>query len=230
VLNPEYKLELNNAQGKAERIDFLSEDEALVATAPTAPAKARIPDWYLKSSTLRLDSGRDVGVAGKTVIYFKDVPILGTPAMSFSLSGARRSGWLPPTVGFGSKGKAEVMVPYYFNIAPNRDLTLYPRFMLDRGLQLGATGRYIGETESGAYAGETHAEGCRNDRITKTDRWLLNSVHTQALAPGWSYGWNLHAASDDEYPSDFSRSRGQPAPSASCCANCAPTTTASTGA
>jgi LPS-assembly protein len=31
------------------------------------------------------------------VIYFKDVPILGTPALSFSLSGARRSGWLPPT-------------------------------------------------------------------------------------------------------------------------------------
>ena len=55
---------------------------------------------------MNLDTGRDIGTAGKTLIYFKDVPILGTPALSFSLSGARRSGWLAPTVGFGSQGKA----------------------------------------------------------------------------------------------------------------------------
>jgi LPS-assembly protein len=205
VLNPQYKLQLNNAQGRADRIDFLSEDEALVLDGTYSTCEGPDPDWYLKASTLRLDTGRDVGTASKTVIYFKDVPILATPGMSFSLSGARRSGWLPPSIGFGSKGKFEVMVPYYFNIAPNRDLTLFPRMMFDRGLQLGATGRYIGEAARGPYSGETHFEGLRDDRITGTDRWLVDSVHNQTLAPGWSYGWNLHAASDDEYPSDFSR-------------------------
>jgi len=203
VTNPRYKLKLNNAQGHAERIDFLGENEALVQDGTYSTCEGPNPDWYLKASTLRLDSGRDVGVAGKTIIYFKDVPILGTPALSFSLSGARRSGWLPATVGFGSKGKSEVMVPYYFNIAPNRDLTVYPRMMFDRGLQLGATARYIGETARGPYSGETHAEGLYNDRITNTDRWRIDSVHNQTLAPGWTYNWNLHAASDNEYPSDF---------------------------
>jgi LPS-assembly protein len=204
VLHPQYKLQLNNAQGRAERIDFLGEDEALVRDGTYSTCEGPNPDWYLKASTLRLDAGRDVGTAGKTIIYFKDVPILGTPALSFSLSGARRSGWLPATVGFGSKGKSEVMLPYYFNIAPNRDLTVYPRLMFDRGLQLGATARYIGETARGAYAGETHAEGLLSDRITKTNRWRVDSLHNQALAPGWTYGWNVHAASDNEYPSDFS--------------------------
>ncbi|NNG25097.1 LPS-assembly protein LptD [Telluria aromaticivorans] len=205
VLRPEYRLQLNNAQGHASRIDFLGENVALVRDGTYSTCEGPDPDWYLKSSTLRLDSGRDVGLAGKTVIYFKDVPIIGTPALSFSLSGARRSGWLAPTVGFGSKGKAEIMVPYYFNIAPNRDLTVYPRMMFDRGLQLGATGRYLGVTERGAYQGETHLEGLRHDRETGEDRWRVDSIHTQSLAPGWSYGWNLHGASDDEYPSDFSR-------------------------
>ena len=205
VLRPEYRLQLNNAQGNASRIDFLGEDVALVRDGTYSTCEGPDPDWYLKSSTLRLDSGRDVGLAGKTVIYFKDVPILGTPALSFSLSGARRSGWLAPTMGFGSKGKAEIMVPYYFNIAPNRDLTVYPRYMFDRGLQLGATGRYLGMTERGGYQGETHIEGLRNDRETGEDRWRVDSIHTQGLAPGWSFGWNLHGASDDEYPSDFSR-------------------------
>lgn len=206
VRRPEYHLGLTNAQGRANRIDFLSEDQALISDGTYSTCEGPDPDWYLKSSTLRLDSGRDVGAAGKTVIYFKGVPILGTPAMSFSLSGARRSGWLPPSIGFGSKGSAEVMVPYYFNLAPNRDLTVFPRLMFDRGLQLGATGRYIGATGAGSYAGETHVEGLRNDRITHTDRWLVQSLHSQAIGAGWSYGWNLHAASDNEYPSDFSRS------------------------
>jgi LPS-assembly protein len=205
ILNPTYHLEGNNAQGRADRIDFQARDRATVSEGSYSTCEGPDPDWYLKSSTLRLDSGRDVGLAGKTVIYFKDVPIIGTPALSFSLSGARRSGWLAPTVGFGSKGKAEVMVPYYFNIAPNRDLTLFPRLMLDRGLQLGATGRYLGVTGRGPYSGETHVEGLRHDRETGEDRWRVDSIHTQTIGPGWSYGWNLHGASDDEYPSDFSR-------------------------
>jgi LPS-assembly protein len=206
VLHPEYRMELNNAQGKANRIDFINEDEAVVVDGTYSTCEGPNPDWYLKSDTLRLDTGRDVGQAGKTIVYFKGVPIIGTPAMSFSLSGARRSGWLPPSIGFGSKGSGEVMVPYYFNIAPNRDLTLYPRMILRRGLQMGATARYIGETAAGPYAGETHAELLVHDRVTSTDRWLINSLHSQALAPGLSYGWNLHAASDNEYPSDFSKS------------------------
>jgi len=207
VRNPAYHLHLNNAQGTAQRIDFLGEDQAVVVDGTYSTCEGPDPAWYLKSSSLRLDQGRDIGTAGKTVVYFKDVPILGTPALSFSLSGARRSGWLPPTVGFGSgsKGSAEVMVPYYFNIAPNRDLTLFPRYIFDRGLQLGATGRYIGETAAGLYNGETHLEVLPNDRLAHRDRWWIDTLHSQQLAPGWTFGWNAHAASDDEYPSDFSR-------------------------
>jgi LPS-assembly protein len=217
---------MNNGQGKAARIDFLGENQAQVIDGTYSTCDGPDPDWYLKSSTLNLDSGRDVGTAGKTIIYFKDVPILGTPALSFSLSGARRSGWLPPSIGFGSKGSAEVMVPYYVNIAPNRDLTLYPRYMFDRGLQLGATGRYIGETSRGPYSGETHIEvlphdrvayreredgspafgaALPTDRLVHRDRWWIDTLHSQTLAPGWTFGWNAHAASDNEYPSDFSR-------------------------
>jgi LPS-assembly protein len=205
ILNPEYHLQVNNANGRANRIDFLSEEVGVVSSGTYSTCEGPDPDWYLKSSTLRLDQGRDVGTAGKTIIYFKDVPIIGTPALSFSLSGARRSGWLPPTIGFGSKGSAELMVPYYFNIAPNRDLTLFPRYIFARGLQLGATGRYIGDTSAGRYSGETHLEFLANDRLAHRDRWWVDTLHNQTLAQGWTFGWNAHAASDDNYPSDFSR-------------------------
>ncbi len=205
MLKPRYKMELNNAQGKAQRIDFLNSDEAVVVDGTYSTCEGANPDWYLKSSTLNLDSGRDVGTAGKTIVYFKDVPILGTPALSFSLSGARRSGWLPPMFGFGSKGAVEFSVPYYVNIAPNRDLTLYPKIIPQRGIQLGANGRYLGQTDAGLYAGETYVEVLPHDKMTASDRWTIKSSHSQDLARDWTYGWNVRAASDDNYPNDFSK-------------------------
>ncbi|MYM40490.1 LPS-assembly protein LptD [Duganella qianjiadongensis] len=212
MLNPTYRLEANHAQGKAERINFLNEDEALVLNGTYSTCQSANPDWYLRSNTLNLDSGRDVGTAGKTIIYFKDVPILGTPALSFSLSGARRSGWLSPMPGFGSKGAAELTVPYYLNIAPNRDLTLYPKIIPRRGFQLGANGRYLGETDGGLYQGETYLEFLPHDKqyIPATpggssDRWSVRSHHTQELSSDWSYGWQVRAASDNNYPNDFSK-------------------------
>jgi LPS-assembly protein len=205
MTNPTYKMEVNNAQGKARRINFINQDEAVVVDGTYSTCQGPNPDWYLQSSTLNLDQGRDVGTAGKTIIYFKDVPILGTPAMSFSLSGARRSGWLSPMVGTGSKGGTEVMVPYYFNIAPNRDLTVYPKIIPQRGVQLGANARYLGESGGGLYAGETYFEYLPHDKQTDTDRWTIKSTHSQDLAKDWSYSWNFRAASDDNYPNDFSK-------------------------
>jgi LPS-assembly protein len=212
MLNPTYKLEANHAQGKAERLDFINEDEAVVVNGTYSTCQGFDPDWYLKSDTLNLDSGRDIGTAGKTLIYFKDVPILGTPAMSFSLSGARRSGWLSPTPGFGSKNGAELVVPYYVNIAPNRDLTLYPKVIANRGIQFGALARYLGETDGGFYRGETYIEFMPHDReyaqanpTDKADRWMVRSNHTQDITKQWDFSWNFNAASDDNYPNDFSK-------------------------
>ncbi len=212
MLNPTYKLEANHAQGTAERINFVNEDEAAVVNGTYSTCQSLTPDWYLRSDTMNLDSGRDVGNAGKTLIYFKDVPILGTPAMSFSLSGARRSGWLSPTPGFGSKNGAELVVPYYVNIAPNRDLTLYPKIIANRGIQFGAQGRYLGETDGGLYKGETYLEFMPHDREyaqanpnEKSDRWMVRSTHSQDITKQWDFSWNFNAASDDNYPNDFSK-------------------------
>ena len=201
VTHPTYHLQRNNAQGKAERIDFEAEDRARITDGTYSTCEGPDPDWYLKSSTLRLDTGRDIGTAGKTVVYFKGLPILGTPAMSFPLSGARKSGFLPPTIGTTNKGGLEVTVPYYFNIAPNRDLTVYPNFIARRGLQLGAEARYLSEN----YFGETRLEFLPHDNQTKTNRYAVTSTHAQTLAPRWSLGWNINAASDNDYPSDFAR-------------------------
>jgi LPS-assembly protein len=201
VLHPAYRLDRNNAQGNAERIDFYSQEQATVTDGTYSTCEAPDPDWYLKAGKLDLDTGRDQGIARSTVVYFKGVPILAAPAMSFPLSDARKSGYLPPTIGTTNNGGLEVTVPYYINVAPNRDLTLYPKIFARRGLQLGAEGRYLGET----YNGQSRVEVLPNDRRTGTTRYAASSIHTQVLGPGVWGSWNLNTASDDDYPSDFSR-------------------------
>ncbi|MES2103473.1 MAG: LPS-assembly protein LptD [Pseudomonadota bacterium] len=202
IENPIYKLVKNNAQGHATRIDFKSEEHSVINNGTYSTCEGLNPDWYLKAETLNLDTGLDSAVAKKATVYFKDVPILVAPSLSFPLSGARQSGLLPPTFGASSTGGVEFGLPYYYNIAPNRDLTLYPKLIARRGLQLGAEGRYLGET----YSGETSVEGLLNDQQTKTNRWSIASVHKQKLLPNVDFTWDINAASDDNYPSDFSRS------------------------
>jgi LPS-assembly protein len=199
LLNPRYKLILNNAQGKGERADFESSELSTVNEATYSTCNGDDPDWYLSASTLKLDQAGDTGEATAGVLFFKDVPILGMPYMSFPLSEGRKSGLLPPTFATSSTGGPEILLPYYFNIAPNRDFTLYPKYITKRGEQIGGDARYLDQN----FSGETKFEYLRNDHETKEDRYAISSVHTQKLMPGMTFGWNINHVSDDEYFNDY---------------------------
>ncbi|MDB5776397.1 MAG: OstA organic solvent tolerance protein [Herbaspirillum sp.] len=198
VTNPTYVLGPNAGRGKAQRADFLSDDEAVLTQSTYSTCEAANPDWYLKAQTLDLDQGRDVGTITNGIVYFKDVPIFGSPWLDFPLSNARKSGVLSPTFGTTSTGGMELAVPYYFNIAPNRDLTVTPKYIARRGLQMGATGRYLGDTYSGVTSGEWI-----EDKLTQTERYWFSSTHKQTLGNGFGFSWNVAKASDNNYPTDF---------------------------
>ena len=200
ILHPTYRLEKpTTRKGRADRIDFLSDEQAVVYRRQrTAPAMRPDPDVVpeIEQTEPRLRAAMSARPA-RPIIYFKDVPILGTPAMSFSLSGARRSGWLPPTVSSGSQGSAEVMVPYYFNIAPNRDLTVFPRYIWrKRGLQLGATGPLPGRhgCRQRVQRRNAHRSTCMHDPGDDGEIDPANPKGPGASTPSATAGWinSLH--------------------------------------
>lgn len=201
--SPVYKLLRKNARGSAERVDFESEDAATVVAGIYTTCEGPDPDWYLKSSKLSLDNSTEKGVATDALLVFKGVPLVGTPYISFPLSDARVSGFLSPSIATSTTGGLEVTTPYYLNIAPNRDLTIYPRYISRRGLMMGADARYIGEN----YSGTTRGEWLNNDAVTGEQRYALSSVHRQNLAPGLNYLSDLNFASDNDYPKDFPLTR-----------------------
>ena len=202
ITNPIYKLQKNNAQGFAQRIDFIDKDQSVVERGIYTTCEGAKPDWYMQSSRLDLDTGRDEGVAINGVVFFKDVPILGSPWLSFPISDARRSGVLPPEFASTTTGGPELALPYYFDIAPNRDATIFPKYITKRGSELGVEFRYLDTT----YSGLTHLEVTPRDEETNTTRYSASIIHKQVLFPGLSMDLNYNRASDDQYAIDYSHS------------------------
>jgi LPS-assembly protein len=209
--SPVYRLLRKNAQGRAERVEFDSQDSATVLGGDFTTCEGPNPDWYLKSSKLSLDNDSGTGVARNAILVFKGVPIAGTPYISFPLAEERVSGFLAPTFITSTRGGLEITTPYYINIAPNRDLTLYPHYISRRGLMLGGEARYLDRD----YAGQTRAEYLNSDAVTGENRYIVSSQHRQNFGSGLTFNSNLNAASDDGYPNDFPYSLGYSNPATS---------------
>ncbi|WP_151449118.1 LPS-assembly protein LptD [Lacisediminimonas profundi] len=199
VVHPTYRLENNNAQGSAERLEFESRDRAVIEQGNYSTCEGPDPDWQLRAGKLTLDRERDIGTARNAVVIFKGVPLLASPYLSFPMTSERKSGLLPPSFGTSSRGGLQIQMPYYWNIAPNRDLTLYPRIIAQRGFQMGAQARYLGQT----YSGQTRFEGMLDDQLAGRSRYAISSVHSQQLTPQLALSTNINAASDGNYPNDF---------------------------
>lgn len=205
--SPRYYVPATGARGEAERADFLGRGEIAMTNATYSTCKPDDPDWYLRAESFTLDRANEEGSARWATLYFKDLPVFKAPAMSFPLGDGRRSGFLVPSLSISSTYGAEVRVPYYWNIAPNRDFTFYTNATARRGLQVGGLARYL---ESNA-AGVTRFEYNPNDLEAQTPRWMIDSTHTVANWNGFSGGWVLRGVSDDRYFVDYSRTIAQSA-------------------
>lgn len=210
---PRYQFLQNDAHGQADRAEFLDETHTIIrnatyTTCRREPGPDWMPDWILRAATITLDNDEDIGLAQGAVLSFKGVPLLPVPAISFPLSDKRRSGVLPPTIASNSVNGSEVVLPYYWNIAPNRDATITPTVMTLRGVDMGGEFRYLEPT----YSGAVRVNYMAADKLREMDRWGLAYLHNGSIATGLPSGSrvgvavNLNRVSDDNYWRDFTNS------------------------
>ncbi len=208
-LQPEYFFAGNTARGRAERIDFLDSQRARLAKSTYTTCTidgGGTPDWVLSTDRVKLDFEANEGIAEGAVLRFLGVPILAAPVLSFPLTDSRKSGWLPPSVNLDNKSGLEVAVPYYWNIAPQRDATLTPIVYTRRGFGLDSELRYL----EARHAGELQLHALPNDRVFGAERHALQ-WRQQGLALGDTandalrWGHSGARVSDDTYWKDFPR-------------------------
>ncbi|WP_419145824.1 LPS-assembly protein LptD [Comamonas testosteroni] len=205
--NANYRFLATGGHGESSRVDFIDKDRSVVhdATYTTCQRDDEAswePSWVLEAKTLHLDMAEEVGVAEGASLKFKGVTVLPVPRMSFPLSDKRKSGLLPPMIGMDKLGGIEYSQPYYWNIAPNRDMTITPTLMTKRGVNLTGQFRYL----EPSYSGETYASYMPGDNLRNRDRWGYSWQHRTTIdtpVGGLGLNLNLNRVSDGDYWRDF---------------------------
>jgi LPS-assembly protein len=186
--------------GAASWLDFEGEGLYRLKKATYSTCEPDRRDWYVLADELALDYNTEIGKATSSKVYFKDMPILYWPWMTFPLNNKRKSGLLAPTYGSSSTSGLELTLPWYWNIAENMDATIAPRVMTKRGIQLNTEFRYL----EPSFKGQTRLEYLPNDRLKSDSRYAYAVLHDHKFAPGLTGNLNLNGVSDDQYFDDLS--------------------------
>ena len=207
---PSYRF-LAGGNGQAAQILFVDDkhfvaNQATYTTCERGNEDSWTPDWQLTGERFTFDFDKETGVASGATLRFMDVPILHWPgSVSFPLSDKRKSGAMAPTFAVDTTSGVAITVPYYFDIAPNRDATLTPTYASSRGINLAGEFRYL----EPSYRGLLHTSYLPGDLLRNADRWSLGYQHSGIVNTGLSsignvgLGLNLNRVSDDNYWRDF---------------------------
>lgn len=200
MTQPSFTFSDANVRGDAETMHIEGKQQYSFERARYTSCPAGKDDWLLKMSDLELDRNTQIGTAYNARVEFMGVPMLYTPWMNFPLNDQRRSGLLGPVLGSTSKGGREIIIPVYWNIAPNYDATFSPRLIQKRGTLYDNEFRYMGSS----YTGKIDYGELQNDKLTDKNRSHSSLLHMQNFGAGFTGSLNLNEASDDAYFRDLS--------------------------
>ncbi|OLY71886.1 LPS biosynthesis protein [Pseudomonas sp. ATCC PTA-122608] len=184
VDNAEYVMHKSRIRGnalyakRAENAIIRLKDGTYTTCEPNSNA------WQLKGNNITLNPATGFGTATNVTLRVKDIPILYTPYIYFPIDNRRQSGFLPPSFSTGSETGFTLVTPYYFNLAPNYDATLYPQYMTKRGMLMEGEFRYLTKSSEGQFGG-AYLNDDNDERKNQTDyektRYMLNWQHKGGL-------------------------------------------------
>ena len=191
------------ARGSAEAITISGADETFSMASvnfTTCPEGDR--SWELIARELRFDAERGFGTARGVKLEFKGVPILYAPYFTFPIDDQRKSGFLAPNFAERDRTGLDLSIPYYLNVAPNLDMTLEPRYLSKRGVQLNTELRYLMPRTEGQIDWSFLPD---DDEAQRTRRYV-HLQHETSFADNWSVTAGIEQVSDDAYFEDLGNS------------------------
>lgn len=197
----DFFLQESDMNGQASKM-FLQKDTAVLERLTFSTCSPQKRDWEIVAKAADLDHKEGVGTFKNVTLRFKDVPIFYVPWAKLPLNDDRRSGLLMPDFSYSDNTGLDLALPYYFNIAPQMDATLTPRFLQQHGMMLGAQFRYLSSHSRGTFDGTYLPNDDRRDR----DRGLIEYRHQTRFGEGWSFNGNLNHVTDSQYYEDFASS------------------------
>lgn len=196
--NAQIWLPQNHLRGKAFQVTLAGENSISLKNASVTSCMQGHDDWLVKASYLRLDRDKNQAVAKNARLEVFHVPVLYSPYLSFPIYG-RKSGLLAPHLGNSSNSGSEFALPYYWNIAPDRDATFTPHYYSKRGTQLQSEFRYLNPSNNG----KVYFEYLPDDALYNKDRGYIYLQHSAQHSKAWSSQLEYRYATDADYLNDF---------------------------
>jgi LPS-assembly protein len=182
-----------------------------VVTCKLQPGET--PPWSFAAADVDITDG---GYAFLTHATFriKDVPVLYSPIMALPAKRKRQTGLLFPSFSFSDRDGFGLETPLFINLSPSADLTLYPRYLANRGFMAGAEYRYVLDKDSkGMLIGDflddklshpSEVDYYREGQFTHTNanRYWFRGKADQNIG-AWTSRLDLDIASDLDYLREF---------------------------
>jgi len=160
------------------------------------------PLWQIKARKIIHDKSEGNIYYEDATFEFLGMPLVYVPYFYHpDPTVTRRSGFLAPSAGFSDELGFRYEQPYYYAIAPNKDLTVAPVVTTQAGTVLQADWRH--RIEEGEY--RVFLAGVYNDEPSDdapTDQSFRGTIETQAnfrIGSFWNWGWDITAETDDTF-------------------------------
>jgi LPS-assembly protein len=202
MLDAAYQLYGNPGHGSANELQINSKDGLSLAGSTYTTCIGENPAWQIKASEIKISADGNEGQAYHAQVRLFDTPVLYLPYFTFPVSDKRKSGLLYPKIGSTTNSGIEIETPYYWNIAPNMDATITPRYMSKRGTQLKTEFRYL----SGLQSGNVDIEYLHRDNELKSDnsaRYLARFQHVGTFSDNFRAYIDYTTISDENYLIDI---------------------------
>ncbi|WP_183954956.1 LPS assembly protein LptD [Sphingobium fontiphilum] len=159
------------------------------------------PTWQIKAVKVVYNPQRARVQYTNATIELFGLPLIPLPGLSHPAGEGGGSGLLVPNLRYDRNNGLEVALPYYFKLAPNRDVTVTPHLYSDVLPMLEGNYRHL--WDRGAYQITGYATyGSRRSSANPTAsaekdfRGYIDASGGMQLSPEWSLAGSIRAASD----------------------------------
>ncbi|MBT8140408.1 MAG: LPS assembly protein LptD [Gammaproteobacteria bacterium] len=201
IEDAEYELRDRGTRGRADSISIDAQRRVSIDNGSYTRCPENNKHWEVRAGRIALDTENGQGSARDATLRLYNTPVLYFPYARFPIGDQRQSGLLFPRLS-DTRAGTDLALPYYFNIAPNIDATLTPRFVSEAGYLTEGELRWLNFFDewalSGAYIGD--------DDKTNQDRWLLDIKERGEAQNGLSSEIVFTRTSDANYLRDLSAS------------------------
>lgn len=230
IQNAHYRLYPRHARGYAKEMKAMESMRFDLKDATYTTCSPKDSVWYLRAQEVNLNKETGRGEAWHSRLYLRQIPVFYFPYLNFPIDDRRQTGFLIPSMGNSSVFGDNLLLPFYWNIAPNYDLTLYPHMSTKRGFKMGNEFRYLNSNYFGSFIFTIlpHDRQYRHFRsqrlgnpgeVPKTDprytqlksqeqtkRYLYSWKHAGHIGTHFTYLVDYTKVSDDNYLQDFAAS------------------------